>query len=116
MSDERKWVHPRTAKVLEKVADYHKAFKEKKNDTYMRVVVGELLMQIIVWAGEGKPILTPRARAVLEAVEVAIKMCDECPTNIRTFCYMNDDIRGDKPCYDLADAVIDIRKAWEDNK
>ena len=62
------------------------------------------------WWRAGRPLLTPRARAVLEAVEAAVKECNECDSN-----YADCKIQLHARAMEQHCPLAPIRKAMEEN-
>jgi len=101
MSDdsERKWVDERAFKVLE--------FGKKEIFGMDEKV--EALDNEEEWRESGCPLLTPRARAVLEAVERAEAHCKKC-------CKEEEEPYGTNcgPCDDAVELLNAIRKAYKE--
>ena len=111
MSDdnERKWIHPAVFGVLEASDEMRDCLDKRKGEEASIVV---LLNKISKWKADNRPLLTPRAHAVLEAVEGLEEHCRECKACIP--CHSGrDGTRYDIAIINACAAVLhdDIRRA-----
>ena len=65
------------------------------------------------WMESGYPLLTPRARAVLAAMEEAVKECVGCPDKVECDRRMRN---GDVESWCRVANLAPIRKAYKENK
>lgn len=91
-ADERKWIHP-----LLKAA--------------VNVSVDDRVKEVRDWYAAGAPYLTPRAKAVLKAVEEEIQDYAECSDDIKTEFDRRTKRGISQPWYKLAR----IRRAYKEN-